>query len=812
MPRKKRQKQKAAGNAAKVFVRVCPLGKGGLKQAEIVRDGQSLGAIPLKKFGNEIQVLLREASPGTTIAVAFIDDPTPSTVTPKSDAQVLRKKRGKPGANRISARSGDSPVHVLTSIGEDGNNLQFDPHPTDKHGNPLSLSVDSLKVTDRFLVARPDAKFKTRDMALAGFAPDVVNKMGLQQEPNIDRNPYNFVPWIGREPNKAQKPEQATHDRIADGRLSGRISITFTAQTPIFVPDGQLRENDDSNDSSDAVGPLDFFHCWNGRCDRYAIPGSSVKGAVRSLFEALTNSRAGVTDDSALGRVGEGEGGPDRYCGPLYRRRATRLFRVVSMPKGGGNGSVQECKYVWYGTNGKPRRSSPNYSDQEKTVFSEQAWRANLFCVGPAGHCHGTKLDYYLDKQCFTLTQETLKQFESMKGHPHLERHGGKKGNASSAQKKMYRDPVPDYSAIEEDLFALSEGDLIFGIPSDNDLHCFGKNVNFLWPGASSPLQMMGSSHSRGRGPFSAREPQTQELAVSDPAEATFGFAGKYTTGNAHPFRGGAALFRRPARPRRADEVECCCDRQQRARRCPRGGRDGRAVAHVDTITHRRQVQCGIERMQNVVTARRAARPRNLHCAGGGFRVAFVLAPLRALDAAGAVDSASAGALDSAGAVDSASAGALGGTRGLPRAALVAMRLQELAYQLLVPPVQFPFEIARAHLPGFARGEEGFGLREDGLGRARRRAAESDAGVDGSHPSGVERTSREPLHHHGHLSPLPELPPTPYQHGGGMSRSGGSAETEASAATGISGALAVQEAGGRAVPAQCALKIGRPTA
>ena len=539
MPGKKGKKKKAAGNAAKtgdVFVRVCPPGKGGVKQAEIVRGKESLDRKPLKDFRHEIQEQLRDARPGAKIAVTFVDDPEPGTVTPKADAQVLiKKKHGKSGSNPGSGEKwAQSLVCVLASIGKDGNSLQFDPHPTNDQGQPHPLNVDSLKVTDRFLAARQGATFKSEDMALARFAPDV-GQMGLDPEPNVDRNPYNFVPWIGCNPNEAQEPEHATHDRIADGRLSGRINITFTAQTPIFVPEGQLRENDDPNDSSNAVDSLDFFHCWNGSCERYAIPGASVKGAVRSLFEALTNSRAGVTDDSALGRVGKGEDGADRYCGPLYRRRATRLFKVVSMPHDGGDGRVQECKYVWYGKNGKPRRQSPGYNGQGKDVVTEWKWRANLFYV--PGHCHGTRLDYYLDNQCFTLTQETLKQFKSMKGHLHLERHGGAKGNASLAQKKMYKHPVPDYSTIEDDLFALNKGDLIFGIPSGNHLRCFGKNVNFLWPGASSPLQMMGSGHSEDRGSFAAREPAKQRIEGSDPAEATFGFAGKHT-GDSHPFRG----------------------------------------------------------------------------------------------------------------------------------------------------------------------------------------------------------------------------------------------------------------------------------
>ena len=103
-------------------------------------------------------------------------------------------------------------------------------------------------------------------------------------------------------------------------------------------------------------------------------------------------------------------------------------------------------------------------------------------------------------------------------------------------------------------------------------------------------------------------------------------------------------------------------------------------------------------------TAPRAAQTHNLHRAGGRFGVAFVLARLRALD----------------------TAGVLGRTSSLFRAALVAMSLQELAHQLLAPPVQFPFEFALAHLPGFAGREEGFGIREDSIGRCARGSASGD--------------------------------------------------------------------------------------
>ena len=149
--------------------------------------------------------------------------------------------------------------------------------------------------------------------------------------------------------------------------------------------------------------------------------------------------------------------------------------------------------------------------------------------------------------------------------------------------------------------------------------------------------------------------------------------------------------------------------------------------------------------MQAVVTAPRAAQTHNLHRAGGRFGVAILLARLRALD----------------------TAGVLGRTSSLFRAALVAMSLQELAHQLLAPPVQFPFEFALAHLPGFAGREEGFGIREDSIGRC---ARGSPRGIDARDAGSghVECTSLESCRHSHRRSA--SLPTAPYQNAARMSR------------------------------------------
>ena len=84
-------------------------------------------------------------------------------------------------------------------------------------------------------------------------------------------------------------------------------------------------------------------------------------------------------------------------------------------------------------------------------------------------------------------------------------------------------------------------------------------------------------------------------------------------------------------------------------------------------------------------------------------------------------------------------------------------------------PVQFPFEFALAHLPGFVGGEEGFGIREDSIGRcARGRAREIDARDAGSRLWHVESTSLESCRQSHHRS-VP-LPMEPYQNAARMSR------------------------------------------
>ncbi len=94
--------------------------------------------------------------------------------------------------------------------------------------------------------------------------------------------PYNFV----RFPKKIYKPtsEDAmkVHGKIDKNLLSGEISFTITAQTPIFVDDGNG----------------EFFTNEYGK---YAIPGSSIRGLLRNNVQILSASDVSAdVDDYSL--------------------------------------------------------------------------------------------------------------------------------------------------------------------------------------------------------------------------------------------------------------------------------------------------------------------------------------------------------------------------------------------------------------------------------------------------------------------------------------------------------------------------------
>lgn len=89
---------------------------------------------------------------------------------------------------------------------------------------------------------------------------------------NTVRAPYNFVPFTERQPfmRYTDVSKLPAHDELCADLLTGEIHLTLTAETPVFVSDGQKN--------------ADFFRGANGN---YMIPGSTIRGMVRENMQIL---------------------------------------------------------------------------------------------------------------------------------------------------------------------------------------------------------------------------------------------------------------------------------------------------------------------------------------------------------------------------------------------------------------------------------------------------------------------------------------------------------------------------------------------
>ncbi len=99
------------------------------------------------------------------------------------------------------------------------------------------------------------------------------------------RNPYDFVPLEAKPTCLNDKPSL-----VGDNGLSGRISYTLTTLTPLCIhqdPGQPVRE----------AGRDLFRFARLGR--QPAIPATSLKGMLRAVHEALTNSTMGLLNSRA---------------------------------------------------------------------------------------------------------------------------------------------------------------------------------------------------------------------------------------------------------------------------------------------------------------------------------------------------------------------------------------------------------------------------------------------------------------------------------------------------------------------------------
>lgn len=118
------------------------------------------------------------------------------------------------------------------------------------------------------------------------------------------RAPYNFIP-LAKDVFLPDWDEKISFERPFEDGLSGVIDVTLTARSPIFVRNGlskmvvtdddrrSISQNDYNrfNHIKDSEGNLLFF-----------IPGSSVKGMLRSTIEIISDGKFAQIENQSFGK------------------------------------------------------------------------------------------------------------------------------------------------------------------------------------------------------------------------------------------------------------------------------------------------------------------------------------------------------------------------------------------------------------------------------------------------------------------------------------------------------------------------------
>ncbi|MBD3807154.1 MAG: TIGR03986 family CRISPR-associated RAMP protein [Epsilonproteobacteria bacterium] len=143
--------------------------------------------------------------------------------------------------------------------------------------------------------------------------------------------PYNFVP-LNKEVFYPSWAEDVSHDTpFADGE-SGEIDITITAKSPIFI----------RNHSNDKESPSSDFCNHNGQ---YYIPGSTIKGVIRTITEIISFSKLKLQDKTLSYRD---------LNNPSYKQKAMDGEKIYMgwLQKQGNSWSIENLGKV---TNGQTR-------------------------------------------------------------------------------------------------------------------------------------------------------------------------------------------------------------------------------------------------------------------------------------------------------------------------------------------------------------------------------------------------------------------------------------------------------------------------
>lgn len=231
-----------------------------------------------------------------------------------------------------------------------------------------------------------------------------------KREPYRFLNPYNFVRYLSQ-PRRADSVlgdcPPPPHDRYVG--LSGRLTCELMAVSPLFIADAHAVDLDEEKDHRTY-----FFFEYDDQLApsnvNYALPASSLRGMLRAVFEAATNSCLAVLADRRLSKHWEAEHAPWLVPARVEREgdewklrllTGTSVLRINDVPQ-----DKQYAAWVFRYTPLEP----------SKTLKKDPAKANKLTRRFQQRTSHGREVDlndFTHGQKCFALLQAT--------DHPHPE-------------------------------------------------------------------------------------------------------------------------------------------------------------------------------------------------------------------------------------------------------------------------------------------------------------------------------------------------------------------------------------------------------
>ncbi len=137
--------------------------------------------------------------------------------------------------------------------------------------------------------------------------------MGHRREQPQFPKPYDFVPFTDRTDTQPQPGHESFHLQAA---LSGRLEVMIELQTLLHVSSGSYALSEDLGLKAGFV-VKDMYRVLRDEFPIPAVPGSTLKGSVRSVVESVTNSCLVVVSGRLRRKLPSGQGRScrgDRLC------------------------------------------------------------------------------------------------------------------------------------------------------------------------------------------------------------------------------------------------------------------------------------------------------------------------------------------------------------------------------------------------------------------------------------------------------------------------------------------------------------------